>query len=87
MCSFLPALNVTNLVSFKLQRQQCNKEIGNDFRFKEIPADNSNHHDYSYEHRDSGMYLTCSCDRGRLTLIQSKHRSERKISFTRYKVE
>ena len=69
-----------NLVSFKLQRQQCST-AGYDFLFKEIPVQEF----YTYEHNDSGMYLTCSCDRkARLTLIRSSNRhKDRKIRFVR----
>ena len=82
MCYVLLALNVTNLVLFKLQRQRC-LNASNDFLFKEIPVGGP-YHIYSYEHSDSGMYLNCSCDRDRLTVIQSENRElERKIHFMR----
>ena len=78
---FLLKLNGINLISFKLQRQQCST-AGNDFLFKEIPVEGF----YIYEHNDSGMYLTCSCGdrKARLTLIRSSNRhKDRKIRFAR----
>ena len=73
-------LNGINLVSFKLQRQQCST-AGNDFLFKESHVEEF----FTYEHNNSGMYLTCSCDRkARLTLIRSSNRREdRKIRFVK----
>ena len=78
---FYLKLNGINLVSFKLQRQQCST-AGNDFLFKERQGEKVEKF-VTYEHNNSEMYLTCSCDiKARLTLIRSSNRREdRKIRF------